>query len=222
MAKNPQVILDEIVKDGEVKDVMLLRKAASSFTNITVKGYVGNRFAFVNRLKADMAKEGGAGIPGSCHTSAMEVLEKWDFTLDKFKSFSAQEDDWTVEAGVSMTSVLLNLASELDTVHTAMSQVWDSVKKARKAAVAASVKQKNSAIKEKNSAIRPFTYNGVGAGWKALLFEFNLVTTGHVITDHDTAQSEKFTPDTTTVIDWSCPHHWCGRLEQPEIKQGHR
>ena len=41
--KNSKAILDKIAKDGEVKDVMLLRKAAVAFTSLTVKSYVGNR-----------------------------------------------------------------------------------------------------------------------------------------------------------------------------------
>ena len=218
-AKNPKVVLDEIVTAGEVKDVMLLRKAAASFTSVTVKGYVGQRFAFVNRLKTDMAKTDG--IPTECQSDVEAVMEKWDTVMTKFQEYSAQEDDWTVEAGVSMTNVLLNLASELDTVHTAMSHVWDSVKKARKMAVAEAVKEKNSATKASNLAMRPFTKNGVGAAWKTLLQHLKLVSTGHV---HDVAQaqSQEVTDEKATVIDWCKPHHWYGQLELKENEKGHR
>ena len=57
-AKSPNVVLDEIVKVGEVKDVMLLRKAAASFTSITVKGYVGHRFARLRRLRRTRRRRG--------------------------------------------------------------------------------------------------------------------------------------------------------------------
>ena len=205
-AKNPKVVLDEIVK------VILLLKAAASFASITAKGHVGHRFAFVNRLKADMAKKDQKdGILKGCQTNVQDIMERWDLALERFRAYSAQEDDWTVEAGVSMTTILLNMAPELDIVHTAMSQVWDAVKKARKVALAAAVKE-NSATKASNVAIRPFTKKGVGAAWKALLFQFNLVTTGHVLIGHDEAQSQEVTDETTTVIDWSNPHYWYGQL----------
>ena len=90
----PKVILDDIVKDGEVKDVMLLRKAAVAFANLTVKGYVGNRFAFVNGLKTDMAKQNS--IPMSVMTQVQSSMETWDSTMSKFKTFLAKEGEWTV------------------------------------------------------------------------------------------------------------------------------
>ena len=71
--KNPKAILDNIVKDGEVKDVMLLRKAAVAFTSLLVKGYVGNRFACMNRLKTDMVKENS--IPASVMTQVQSSME---------------------------------------------------------------------------------------------------------------------------------------------------
>ena len=104
--KTPKVILDDIVKDGEVKDVMLLRKAAVAFANLTVKGYVGNRFGFVNRLKTDMTKDNS--LPMSAMTQVQSSMETRDSTVSKFKAFSAKEEEWTVESGVSMTNMLLN------------------------------------------------------------------------------------------------------------------
>ena len=39
-----------------------------------------------------------------------------------------------------MTNILLNMAAEFDVAHTASSQVWDAVKKARKVVRAAAIK----------------------------------------------------------------------------------
>ena len=47
--KNPKAVLDMIVKADDVKDVMMLRKAAAAFTSITVKDYTAGRFSFPNR-----------------------------------------------------------------------------------------------------------------------------------------------------------------------------
>ena len=95
-------------------------------------------------------------------------------------AFSAKEEQWTVESGVSMTNVLLNMASEFEVAHTAMSQVWDAAKKARKLEVAAATKVKNSTDKATNEASKPFIKNGLGGSWKGLLFNLDLVTTGSV------------------------------------------
>ena len=208
-----------IVKGGEVKDVMLLRKASVAFTNITVKGYVGHRFDFVNNLKSDMLRE--HGIPTDCKTQVQDSMETWNSALDKFETFSAKADDWTVELGVSMTNVLLNMASELEVAHTAMSQVWDAGKKARKVEQAAAIKRKSTMDKASNEALRPFIKNGLDSAWKALLFRFKLVTTGHVL-GHAASQPAVL-EETTTVVDWSNPHYWLTiEVELPEDKQGLR
>ena len=158
--KNPKAILDNIVKDGEVKGVMLLHKAAVAFTSLTVKGYVGHRFAFVNRLKTDIFKDNS--IPESAMTQVQSSMEMWDSTLDKFTTFSAKEEHWTVEPGVSMTNVLRNMASELEVAHSAMSQVRDAVKKARKLEIAAATKLKNNTDKATIEAFKPFMTKRLG------------------------------------------------------------
>ena len=192
-----------IVKDGEVNDVMLLLKAAVAFTNITVKGCVGHRFAFVNKLKFYMAK--GNGIPTDCKTQVQDYMETWSSDLDKYETFPAKEDDWTVELDVSMTNVLLNMASELEVAHTAMSQVGDAVKKARKVEHAAAISRKHTMDKASNEALKQFIKNSLDGAWKALPFHFNLVTTGHVL--GHAASQPKVMEETTTVIDWSKPHY---------------
>ena len=68
---------------------MLLRKAAVAFANTTVKGYVGHRFAFVNKLRSDMVKENC--IPEKCKTQMQDSTETWSSALDKFQAFSAKE-----------------------------------------------------------------------------------------------------------------------------------
>ena len=163
MTKNPKIVLDMVAKDGEVKDVMLLRKAAVAFTSITVKGCMGYRFSIVNRLTSDTLKDDG--IPTGYKPKVQESMEMWNTTLATFETYSAKGDDWTVEAGVSMTNVLLNMAAELDVAHTAMSQVWESVKKARKVEQVAAIKEKNTVAKASNEAVRPFIRNGWDGVW---------------------------------------------------------
>ena len=208
--KNPKAILDKIVKDGEVQDVMLLRKAAVAFANLTVKGYVGNRFGFVNRLKTDMTKE--RSIPMSVMTQVKSSMEMWDCTMNKFQTISAKEEDWTSESGVSMTNTLLNMASELEDAHTAMANVWEAVKKARKLEVAAATKAKNSTVKATNEAFKPFIKNGLDGSWKGLLFNLNLVTTGSV--DSHAASQQKVDSSVMSV-NWARPQYWL-TIEGPE------
>ena len=70
---------------------MLLRKAAVAFATLTVKGYVGNRFGFVNRLKTDMTKDNS--LPMSVMTQVKSSMETWDCTMNKFQTISAKEED---------------------------------------------------------------------------------------------------------------------------------
>jgi hypothetical protein len=209
------------VKSGEVSDVMSLRKAAKAFTAATVKGYTGSRFCFINRLKQDMLRENG--LPESCKVQVCDNLDIWDKAVGEFESHSATDEGWTVEGGVSMTNLLLVKAAELDTAHSAMSQSWESVKKARKVAAALAVKAKNVAVKAKNEAIRPFITNGIDGGWKGILFHLNLVTTGHVHAKECPGYeaSKAAVMETTAVIDWSEAQYWNGQEELPADKRGH-
>ena len=113
---------------------------------------------------------------------------------------------------VSMTNALLNMASELEVAHTAMSHVWDAVKKARKLEVAAATKAKNSTDKATNEAFKPFIKNGLDGSWKGLLFNLNLVTTGSV--DSHAASQQKVDSSVMSV-NWARPQHWM-TIEGPE------
>ena len=222
--RDPKAILDMIVNHGEVKDVMLLRKAAAGFTQLTMKGYVGNRFNMVSRLKSDMAK-GAAGIPEECTKQVDEAMAMWDTAQGKFESCSATDDDWTVEAGVSMTNTMMNMAAELDAAHTVMAEAWEAVKRARKVRAAAATKLKNSAAKLSNEAVRPFIKNGVDGAWKAILFHFKMVTTGNDFPRYEASQepvTSGVSVSETTVLDWSKPHFWFGQPELPANIRGHR
>ena len=216
--KNPKAVLDMIVKANDVKDVMLLRKAAAAFTSMTVKGYMGGRFSVVNRLTSDLQK---GSLPGDCQTQVDDALAVWKASVAAFEASSAkeQEDQWTVEAGISMTNVLLNLAAELDIAHTAVSQVWETVKKSRKLELAAATKLKNTLAKASNVAVKPFIKNGVDGAWKGMLFQLQLVTTGHV---NEAGASQPAVEESATSVDWSKPHHWLTIEAELGDKQGHR
>ena len=214
--KNPKAVLDMIVKADDVKDVMLLRKAAAAFTSITVKGYMGSRFSFVNRLTSDLQK---GSLPQDCQTQVKDSMEHWKASVAAFEAFSAKEDEWTVEAGISMTNVLLNLAAELDNAHTAVSQVWETVKKSRKLELAAATKLKNTLAKASNVAVKPFIKNGVDGAWKGMLFQLQLVTTGHV---NQVGASQPAVEESATSVDWSKLHHLLTIEAELGDKQGHR
>ena len=224
VAKTPKAILDHIVKTDMVQDVMLLRKAAAAFTSLTVKGYLANRFSVVIRLKADMTKPDG--IPEECKGDVTAAMDIWENAVMNFEAHAAKEEDWTVEAGVSLTNLMFSLAAELDAAHTGLSQAWAQVKKARKVAAAASVKQDNAMAKAHNEAVRPFIQNGMDGGWKAILLHLKLVTTGHVhAADYECPgyeASQAAAMETATDLDWSKPHYWHGQQELPATKQGHR
>ena len=119
-----------------------------------------------------------------------------------------------------MTNVLFNMSSELEVAHTAMSQVWDVVKKARKVKRAAATKLKNTRDKATNAAFKPFIKNGLDGAWKALLFHLDLVTPGHVL-GH--AASQPAVDSSATVIEWSNPQYWWTiEVGLPEDKRGLR
>ena len=222
VAKKPKTILDHIVRTEAVEDVMLLRKAAAAFTSQTVKAFLAGRFSVVNRLKSDMAKP--QGIPEACKDKVTSAMERWDHAVMNFQAHSAKEEEWTVEAGVSMTNLMFSLAAELDGAHTSLSQAWDQVKQARKIVAAALVKERNATAKAHNQALRPFIEKGIDGGWKAILLHLKLVTTNHVHADecpgYDASQAAA--KETDKGLDWSKPHYWYGQLELPAAKQGHR
>ena len=116
------------------------------------------------------------------------------------------------------------MASELEVAHTAMSHVWDAVKKARKLEVAAATKAKNSTDKATNEAFKPFIKNGLDGSWKGLLFNLNLVTTGSVV-GH--AASQQAVDSSVMSVNWATPQYWL-TIEAPkpedsaEDKQGLR
>ena len=212
--KDPKAVLDMIVKADDVKDVMMLRKAAAAFTSITVKDYTAGRFSLPNRLTSDQQK---GSIPKDCQTQVKDAMEMWNASVAAFEAFSAKEDEWTVEAGISMTN-LLNLAAELDNAQTAVSQVWETVKKSRKLELAAATKLKNTLAKASNSAVKPFIKNGVDGAWKGMLFELQLVTTGAV---NQVKASQPAVAESATSVDWSKPHHWLTIEAELGDKQGH-
>ena len=84
--KNPKVILDNIVKDGEVKDVMLLRNAAVAFARLTVKRQCLRRLQVARpRLAHALGHHGQQGPqPGRAQDAPRES-----------KSPDAQEGIWS-------------------------------------------------------------------------------------------------------------------------------
>ena len=106
-----------------------------------------------------------------------------------------------------MTIVLLNMASELEVAHTAMSQVWDAAKKARKLKHAAATKLQSNTDKATNEAFKPFIKNGLGGAWKALLFQLDLVTTGLVL-GHAASQPAVDSSAMAWSANWSNPPLW--------------
>ena len=213
--KDPKADLNMIVNAEHVKDVMMLRKAAAAFTSITVKDYTAGRFSLPNRLTSEQQK---GSIPKDCQTQVKEAMEMWNASVAAFEAFSAKEDEWTVEAGISMTNVLLSMAAELDSTYTVVSQVWEAVKKSRKLELAAATKLKNTLAKASNSAVKPFIKNGVDGAWKGMLFELQLVTTGAV---NQVKASQPAVAESATSVDWSKPHHWLTIEAELGDKQGH-